>query len=78
MQKVAVVLMTSAPHWKRIYRLMLPYTDRFYLTLVHARAQGDAWFPEYDSNKYQEVARTDHPADERHAFAYSFVTLERR
>jgi dihydrofolate reductase len=45
---------------------------------VHARAQGDAWFPEYDSNKYQEVARTDHPADERHAFAYSFVTLERR
>jgi dihydrofolate reductase len=61
-----------------IYRLMLPYTDRFYLTLVHARAQGDAWFPEYDSNKYQEVARTDHPADERHAFAYSFVTLERR
>ena len=25
-----------------IYRQMLPYTDRFYLTLVHAREQGDA------------------------------------
>lgn len=62
----------------QIYRLMLPYADRFYLTLVHAREKGDAWFPEYDARLYREVARIDHPADERHAYAYSFATLERR
>lgn len=61
-----------------IYRLMLPHTDRFYLTLVHAREQGDAWFPEYDPGQYRETARDDHPADERHAHAYSFITLQRR
>lgn len=61
-----------------IYRQMLPYTDRFYLTLVHTREQGDAWFPEYDVRMYREVTREDHPADERHAFAYSFITLERQ
>ena len=27
---------------------------------------------------FREVAREAHPADERHAFAYDFVTLERR
>ena len=61
-----------------IYRLMLPYTDRFYLTQVHAREQGDAWFPEYNPALYRQTERVDHPADERHAFAYSFITLERR
>jgi dihydrofolate reductase len=60
-----------------IYRLMLPYIDRFYLTLVHAREQGDAWFPPYDPRIYHEATRIDQPADERHRYAYSFITLDR-
>lgn len=59
------------------YRQMLPHADRLILTLVHAEVEGDAWFPEFDWNKWQEVTREDHPADEKNPYAYSFLVLER-
>jgi len=60
-----------------IYRLALPLIDVLYVTEVHATLEGgDTWFPNY-SEGFTETAREDHPADERHAFAYSFVTLTR-
>ncbi len=59
-----------------IYRLALPLVDVLYVTLVHTEISGaDTWFPEY-RDRFTEVAREDHPADERHAYAYSFVRLE--
>ena len=61
-----------------IYRLALPLVDVLYATVVHTQIKGaDTWFPEY-LDQFTEVAREDHPADERHAFAYSFVALEKR
>lgn len=60
-----------------IYRQTLPLAQRMYLTLVHAQLQGDTWFPQYEAAQWRETARADHPADARHAHAYSFVTLER-
>ena len=60
-----------------IYRMALPLIDVLYVTEVHAAIEGgDTWFPNY-SEGFTETAREDHPADERHAFAYSFVTLTR-
>lgn len=59
-----------------IYRLALPLVDVLYVTLVHTEISGaDTWFPEY-RDRFTEVAREDHPADERHAYAYSFIRLK--
>lgn len=59
-----------------IYRLALPLVDVLYATLVHTEIAGaDTWFPEY-RDRFTEVAREDHPADERHAYAYSFIRLK--
>jgi len=60
-----------------IYRQALPQADRVHLTAVHAAIDGDARFPVLDAQQWREVTREDYPADERHAHAYSFVTLER-
>jgi len=60
-----------------IYRLCVPYCRRIELTEVHARIDGDTHFPELLRADWRESAREDHAADERHAHAYSFVTLER-
>ncbi|MEY4650128.1 MAG: hypothetical protein RJA06_201 [Bacteroidota bacterium] len=60
-----------------IYRVALPSVDLLYVTEVHAAIDGgDTWFPNY-SEGFTETAREDHPADDRHAYAYSFVTLTR-
>lgn len=60
-----------------IYRQALARADRVELTEVHAAIEGDARFPALEAQQWRQVAREDYPADERHAHAYSFVTLER-
>lgn len=61
-----------------LYRQALPRVQRMYLTEVHGRFEGDAWFPEFDAADWQESWREDHPADAQHACAYSFVCHDRR
>jgi dihydrofolate reductase len=60
-----------------IYRQMLPWAARLYLTLVHARIDGDAFFPAWEADGWRQVSREDFPADARNQYAYSFLTLER-
>jgi dihydrofolate reductase len=60
-----------------VFALALPSTTRLYLTAVHATIEGDTWFPLPDLHGWRESARLEHPADERHAYAMSFLTLER-
>jgi dihydrofolate reductase len=60
-----------------VFREALPRARRIYLTRVHAQLEGDTWFPHFEPEAFREVAREDHPADERHAWSYSFITLER-
>jgi dihydrofolate reductase len=60
------------------YEQMLPRADRLYLTLVHTRVEGDAWFPEYDPGQWRELEREELPADDRNSFACSFCIYERK
>jgi dihydrofolate reductase len=59
-----------------LYAQFLPRAHRLYLTLVHARVEGDTFFPTYDESQWREIEREDHQADGRHAYAYSFLVLE--
>lgn len=61
-----------------LYRQILPLAQRLYLTEVDAALEGDAHFPALDPAQWREAASEAHEADERHAFAYRFRTLERR
>jgi dihydrofolate reductase len=61
-----------------IYRQLLPTIERLYITIVHCNIGGDAWFPELSPTEWQEVSRERREADEKNAFAYSFITLARR
>jgi dihydrofolate reductase len=60
-----------------IFRQALPRTDVIHLTRVHARVAGDVVFPELDPGKWREITAEHHAADERHQYAFTFVTLQR-
>ncbi len=60
-----------------VYAAFLPLADRLYLTWVDTELEGDTRFPAFDPSTWRELSREDHAADERHAWAFSFVTLER-
>jgi dihydrofolate reductase len=60
-----------------IFRQVLPRTNTIHLTRVQARVAGDVCFPELDFAQWRESAVEHHAADERHQYAFSFVTLQR-
>ena len=61
-----------------LYEGLLDKADRLCLTeIADTPAHADTFFPEYKET-WQETSREDHPADERHAHAYSFVDYVRK
>jgi dihydrofolate reductase len=56
-----------------LYRSALAFCDRLYLTLVHARFEGAARFPEY-SEFGRVLGRSSHSDG---TYEFEFVTLER-
>lgn len=61
-----------------IYRQSMTFADKLYITEVHGEFEGDTHFPPIDPLIWIETHREDHEADEKNAYAYSFVILERR
>ncbi|MFP5350743.1 MAG: type 3 dihydrofolate reductase [Gammaproteobacteria bacterium] len=61
-----------------LYAQTLARADRLYLTYVHAAIAGDTLFPDFALDDWIEIERERHEADAEHAFAYSFVTYDRR
>ncbi|HSW92777.1 MAG TPA: dihydrofolate reductase [Gammaproteobacteria bacterium] len=61
-----------------LYRQMLPLSDRIYLTRVHHTFSADTFFPELNSDEWNEVECFLHPADEKNPYACEMVVLDRR
>src|SRR5262245_44446097 len=58
-----------------VFSLAWPFVGRLELTEVHAAPEGDVRLAGFDRGEWREVSRIEHPADERHAAPFSFVTL---
>lgn len=61
-----------------LYQELLPKTQRVYLTIVHHEFVGDAYFPELNPDEWRESERVMHPEDDKNAYSFSFVTLDRK
>lgn len=60
-----------------VYAQALPRADRIYLTEIAAEVAGNVRFPELDPAQWRMGWWEAHPADERHAYAFSFMRWER-
>ena len=62
-----------------VYKVAMPMADRLYLTTVdHSGEQADTFFPDLDPTEWETTEMEEHPADEKHAYPYVFLTLERK
>jgi len=62
----------------RVFEDFLPRADRIYLTEVDADVGGDTFFPPLDPAEWDVIEAVEHPADERHPYDFSFLTLDRK
>lgn len=60
-----------------IYQLAMPHTNRLYLTEIKAQIDGDTFFPEINQSEWKEISRQQHPADDKHAYAFDFVVYDK-
>ncbi|MBS3770508.1 MAG: dihydrofolate reductase, partial [Bacteroidales bacterium] len=63
---------------EQIYRMALPKVHKIYLTRVHAEFEGDTFFPDLKGDEWKEVSRKYHEKDEKHAYSFSILVLERK
>ena len=59
-----------------MYAQVLPRADRLYLTEIQAEYEGDAWFPSFDKEQWQETERKKQVNAE--GLGYDFVVYQRR
>ncbi|QBZ82578.1 Dihydrofolate reductase type 3 [Hydrogenovibrio crunogenus] len=62
----------------QLYAQMMPFANKLYVTLVDVEVTGDTVFPEWLASEWQEVSKERHDKDERHAYAFEFITLIRK
>ncbi len=60
-----------------IFKKALPWVNKVYLTRVHAKIDGDAFFPKLELLEWKIVDIHDYKADEKNEYDYSFITMER-
>jgi dihydrofolate reductase len=61
-----------------IYAQWYDVADRLEVTEVHARPEGDTYFPAIDPAKWKEQARVQNPAGPDDSAPFSYVTYRRR
>jgi dihydrofolate reductase len=61
----------------QIYAETIGAAQRFYLTLVHARVESDAFFPEWDESAWTGKSSTYHEADDKDEYSSTFSLLKR-
>ena len=61
-----------------IYKESMKIADEIELTRVHATFEADTYFPEINPHQWEEVWREEHPADETHAHAFTFLRYQKK
>lgn len=61
-----------------LFAELMPFVDRIYLTQVDAATEGDVYFPVYEPGEWTESFCQEHPADERHAYPFTWSIIDRR
>lgn len=63
-----------------IYRqiMSLHYTRRIYLTRIYANFEGDSFFPDIDTEKWELIEREEHEPDEKNPYPYAFLIYKRK
>lgn len=60
-----------------IYKMGMKAGDKIELTRVHGEFDADTYFPEIDATEWKLVSEKFHEKDEKHRYAFTYLTYER-
>lgn len=60
-----------------IYKLLMPYAKKLYLTQIYQEFEGDVYFPIIEEDKWKVIEREKGIKNEENPFNYEYITFER-
>jgi len=60
-----------------MYKLLMPYCKKMYITEINKDFDGDVWFPKIDLDKWKITNKEKGLTDENNPFEYEYVTYEK-
>ena len=61
-----------------IYKLLMPYTSKMYITKINQEFEGDVFFPEIEEKDWGVVETQKGLTDEKNVYDYEYVTYVRK
>ncbi len=61
-----------------IYKMAMDAANKIELTRVHGEFEADTFFPEIDESQWKVVLEESHEKDEKHQYAFTYLTYERK
>lgn len=61
-----------------IYKLLLPKTNKLYITRINQEFEGDVYFPEINENEWKIVEQEKGIKDENNPYDYEYITCVRK
>lgn len=61
-----------------LYKQVLPFADKLYITEIDATFKGDTYFPEFSSDNWEQISKVKGEKNETNNYDYYFVVYERK
>ena len=61
-----------------IYKLLMPYSKKIYLTSINEDFEGDVYFPKIKEDEWKMIDREKGLKNEENPFDYEYITFERK
>ena len=61
-----------------IYKLLMPYAKKMYITKINQDFEGDVYFPKIEKEIWKEISREDGLKNDENPFDYKYITYIRK
>ncbi|MBQ6991610.1 MAG: dihydrofolate reductase [Clostridia bacterium] len=61
-----------------IYKLLMPFSNKLYITHINQEFEGDVYFPEIDDNEWSAIEKEKGLTNEENPYDYEYVTYIRK
>ena len=61
-----------------IYKLLMPYTNKMYITKINQNFDGDVYFPDIKEEIWREVSKEKGLKNEKNPYDYEYITYVRK